>query len=51
MPLKKNDNKVAIVMGSQSDYSTLKYCYKVLKIFKITFKMIIANSPINIPGK
>ena len=35
MPLKKNDNKVAIVMGSQSDYSTMKYCKKVLKILKI----------------
>ena len=35
MPLKKNDNKVAIVMGSQSDYSTMKYCKKILKILKI----------------
>ena len=35
MRLKKNDNKVAIVMGSQSDYSTMKYCKKVLKILKI----------------
>ena len=35
MPLKKNDNKVAIVIGSQSDYSTMKYCKKVLKILKI----------------
>ena len=35
MSLKKNDNKVAIVMGSQSDYSTMKYCKKVLKILKI----------------
>ena len=35
MSLKKNDNKVAIVMGSQFDYSTMKYCKKVLKILKI----------------
>ena len=35
MSLKKNDNKVAIVMGSQSDYSTMKYCKKILKILKI----------------
>jgi len=35
MPHKKNYNKVLIVMGSQSDYSTMKYCKKVLNILKI----------------
>tara|TARA_B100000945_G_C20191562_1_gene507121 strand:+ start:181 stop:675 length:495 start_codon:yes stop_codon:yes gene_type:complete len=35
MSLKKNSHKVAIVMGSQSDYSTMKYCKKTLNIFKI----------------
>jgi len=35
MSNRKNHHKVAIVMGSQSDYSTMKYCKKVLKILKI----------------
>ena len=35
MSHRKNYNKVAIVMGSQSDYSTMKYCKKVLSILKI----------------
>ena len=35
MSHKKNYNKVLIVMGSQSDYSTMKYCKKVLNILKI----------------
>ena len=43
MSLKKNDNKVAIVMGSQSDYSTMKYCKKVLKILKIKNETKIIN--------
>ena len=30
----KNNHKVAIVMGSQSDYSTMKYTVNVLKILK-----------------
>ena len=47
MSLKKNDNKVAIVMGSQSDYSNMKYCKKVLKILKIKneTKIISAHRP------
>ena len=32
---KKKEHKIAIVMGSQSDYSTMKYSEKVLKILKI----------------
>ena len=35
MSHKKNYNKVLIVIGSQSDYSTMKYCKKVLNILKI----------------
>ena len=35
MSLKKNSHKIAIVMGSQSDYSTMKYCKKTLNIFQI----------------
>ena len=31
----KKKQKIAIVMGSQTDYATMKYCVKVLKILKI----------------
>ena len=45
MPSKKKNHKVAIIMGSQSDYSTMQYCQKVLKILKIKFetKLISAH--------
>ena len=33
--MKANKNKVTIVMGSQSDYSTMKFCKKILKILNI----------------
>jgi len=41
----KKNHKVAIIMGSQSDYSTMQYCQKVLKILKIKFetKLISAH--------
>tara|TARA_Y100001970_G_scaffold6770_1_gene7754 strand:- start:12485 stop:12979 length:495 start_codon:yes stop_codon:yes gene_type:complete len=35
MKIKVNKSKVAIVMGSQSDYSTMKFCKKILKILQI----------------
>ena len=35
MSQKKNTYKVSIIMGSQSDYSTMKHCKKVLDILKI----------------
>ena len=38
MKNKKNNHKVSIVMGSQSDYSTMQYCEKVLKILKIRYE-------------
>ena len=42
---KKKNHKVSIIMGSQSDYATMKYCQKVLKILKIKFetKLISAH--------
>ena len=45
MPSKKKNHKVAIIMGSQSDFSTMQYCQKVLKILKIKFetKLISAH--------
>ena len=36
MKLKKSNDKVAIIMGSQSDYPVMKDCEKILKILKIS---------------
>ena len=44
MKKRKNDHKVAIVMGSQSDYSTMKFCEKVLKVLKIKFETKIVSA-------
>ena len=44
MSYKKNDLKVAIVMGSQSDYSTMKYSEKTLKILKIKHETKIISA-------
>ena len=45
MQSKKKNHKVAIIMGSQSDYQTMQHCQKVLKILKIKFetKLISAH--------
>ena len=43
MKLKKHP-KIAIVMGSQSDYSTMKYTVKVLKILKIKYESKIVSA-------
>ena len=43
MKLKKYP-KIAIVMGSQSDYSTMKYTVKVLKILKIKYETKIVSA-------
>ena len=43
MPAKKI-NKVSIVMGSQSDFKTMKLCQKVLKILKIKFETKIVSA-------
>ena len=43
MKLKKHQ-KIAIVMGSQSDYSTMKDCVKILKSLKIRFDMKIVSA-------
>ena len=40
----KRNHKVTIVMGSQSDYSTMKYCAKVLKILKIKHETKIVSA-------
>ena len=40
----KNNHKVAIVMGSQSDYATMKYTVNVLKILKIKHETKIVSA-------
>ena len=36
--------KISIVMGSQSDYKTMKFCEKVLKILKIKYETKIISA-------
>ena len=43
MPIKKN-NKVAILMGSQSDYLTMKKCEEILKKLQIKFETKIVSA-------
>ena len=44
MKTNKNNHKVSIIMGSQSDYSTMKNCEKVFKILKIKFETKIISA-------
>jgi len=44
MSSKKKNHKVAIVMGSQSDYSTMRYSQKVLKILRIKYETKIVSA-------
>ncbi len=44
MKLKKKNNKVAIIMGSQSDYSIMKDSEKILKILKIKHQVQIVSA-------
>ena len=41
---KANTHKVSIIMGSQSDYSTMKNCEKIFKILKIKFEKKIISA-------
>ena len=41
---KKNYSKVAIVMGSQSDYSTMRYCRDILKLLKVEHEIKIVSA-------
>ena len=43
MKLKKHQ-KIAIVMGSQSDYSTMRDCVKILKSLKISFDVKVVSA-------
>ena len=40
----KKYHKIAIVMGSQSDYSTMKDCVKILRSLKISFDVKIVSA-------
>ena len=40
----KKIHKVSIVMGSQSDFKTMKLCQKVLKILKVKFETKIVSA-------
>ena len=42
--IKNKNHKVAIVMGSQSDYSTMKYAVNVLKLLKIKHEIKIVSA-------
>ena len=44
MKLKKQNNKVAIIMGSQSDHSIMKDCEKILKILKVKYQTSIVSA-------
>ncbi len=44
MKKNKNNHKVSIIMGSQSDYSTIRNCEKVFKILKINFETKIISA-------
>ncbi len=44
MKIKVNKSKVAIVMGSQSDNSTMKFCENVLKVLKIKYETNIISA-------
>jgi len=44
MKKNKSNHKVSIIMGSQSDYSTMQNCEKVFKILKINFETKIISA-------
>ena len=44
MKRNKLNNKVAIIMGSQSDYSVMKECEKILKLLKIKYQTLIVSA-------
>ena len=41
---KINSDKVSIIMGSQSDFKTMKLCQKVLKVLKIKYETKIISA-------
>ena len=41
---KQINNKVAIIMGSQSDYSVMRDCEKILKLLKVKYQTLIVSA-------
>ena len=41
---KKNSKKVSVIMGSQSDFKTMKLCQKILRILKVKFETKIISA-------
>ena len=44
MKLNKQNNKVAIIMGSQSDHLVMKDCEKILKVLKVKYQVLIVSA-------
>ena len=44
MKTKKQNDKVAIIMGSQSDFSVMKDCEKILKLLKVKHQTFIVSA-------
>ena len=44
MKPKKKNNKVAIMMGSQSDHSIMKECEKILTILRVKYQVLIVSA-------
>ena len=44
MTTNKKNHKVAIIMGSQSDYHAMKRCEEILKVLKIKFETKIVSA-------
>ena len=44
MKIKKQNNKVAIIMGSQSDHPVMKECEKILKVLKVKYQVLIVSA-------
>ena len=44
MKTKKQNIKVAVIMGSQSDYSIMKDCEKILKLLKVKYQTLIVSA-------
>ena len=44
MKTKKQNNKVAVIMGSHSDYSIMKDCEKILKLLKVKYQTLIVSA-------
>ena len=44
MTINKKNQKVAIVMGSQTDYPVMKKCEEILKILRIKYETKIVSA-------